>query len=92
MVSCACGGFKQVMCQIIQEYIIVKFAQRLCKDVFITAVRSRRCGLTTAHIDFSGPSRNTHTHVSNHLTPQNKQLLKRARQIAHIYGLGTGRY
>lgn len=58
--------------------IIVKFARRLCKDKFLAAVRSRR-GLTTADVDLSGPSLNVY--VSDHLTPRNKQLLKRARQI-----------
>ncbi|XP_026330608.1 uncharacterized protein LOC113238103 [Hyposmocoma kahamanoa] len=58
--------------------IIVKFTRRLCKDAFLAAVRSRR-GLTTADVGLSGPSLNLY--VSDHLTPQNKQLLKRARQI-----------
>lgn len=58
--------------------IIVKFARRLCKDKFLAAVRSRR-GLTTADVDLSGPSLNVY--VSDHLTPRNKQLLQRARQI-----------
>ncbi|XP_026322220.1 uncharacterized protein LOC113231894 [Hyposmocoma kahamanoa] len=58
--------------------IIVKFARRLCKDKFLAAVRSR-CGLTTADVDLSGPSQNVY--VSDHLTPRNKQLFKRARQI-----------
>lgn len=58
--------------------IIVKFTRRLCKDTFLAAVRSRR-GLTTADVDLPGPSLNVY--VSDHLTPQNKQLLKRARQL-----------
>lgn len=58
--------------------IIVKFTRRLCKDKFLAAVRSRR-GLTTADINLSGPSQNVY--VSDHLTPQNKILLKQARQL-----------
>ncbi|KAL0883351.1 hypothetical protein ABMA27_016758 [Loxostege sticticalis] len=58
--------------------IVVKFVRRMCKDKLLAAVRTRR-GLTTADIGISGPSSNIY--VSDHLTPQNKLLLRRAREM-----------
>lgn len=58
--------------------IIVRFTRRLCKDQLLAAVRGRR-GLTTTDIGLPGPSMNLY--VSDHLTPANKLLLKRAREL-----------
>ncbi|XP_061727679.1 uncharacterized protein LOC133532841 [Cydia pomonella] len=58
--------------------IIVRFTQRRRKDALLAAVRARR-GLTTADIDLPGPA--TPLFLGDHLTPANKLLLKRARQI-----------
>lgn len=58
--------------------IVVKFTRRMCKDKLLAAVRARR-GLTTVDVGISGPANNIY--VSDHLTPQNKLLLKRARQM-----------
>ncbi|KAI8424353.1 hypothetical protein MSG28_002892, partial [Choristoneura fumiferana] len=58
--------------------IIVRFTQRKRKDEFLSAIRARR-GITTADIELPGPASNVY--VSDHLTPENKLLLKRARQI-----------
>ncbi|XP_063373051.1 uncharacterized protein LOC134661078 [Cydia amplana] len=57
--------------------IIVKFTRRLCKDQLLAAVRARR-GLTTTDIGTEGPARAIF--ISDHLTPANKLLLKRARE------------
>ncbi|XP_063366742.1 uncharacterized protein LOC134655220 [Cydia amplana] len=57
--------------------IIVKFTRRMCKDKLLAAVRARR-GLTTADIGLDGPARAIF--ISDHLTPENKLLLKNARQ------------
>ncbi|KAL4717520.1 hypothetical protein ACJJTC_000669 [Scirpophaga incertulas] len=51
--------------------------RRSGKDQFLAAVSSRR-GLTTTDINVSGPLHNIY--VSDHLSPRNKLLLKRARQ------------
>lgn len=58
--------------------IVVRFARRRVKDQLLAAVRARR-GLTTADIDISGPAENIY--LSDHLTPPNKLLLKRAREL-----------
>lgn len=58
--------------------IVVKFTRRICKDKLLAAVRARR-GLTTVDVGISGPANNIY--VSDHLTPQNKLLLRRARQV-----------
>ncbi|CAH0724374.1 unnamed protein product, partial [Brenthis ino] len=58
--------------------IIVRFCQRRRKDQLIAAVRARR-GLTTAHIGLPGPA--STVYIGDHLTPTNKLLLKRAREL-----------
>ncbi|XP_061706799.1 uncharacterized protein LOC133517482 [Cydia pomonella] len=58
--------------------IIVRFTQRRRKDELLGAVRARR-GLTTADISLPGPA--TAVYIGDHLTPANKLLLKRARQL-----------
>lgn len=58
--------------------IIVRFTQRRRKDQLIAAVRARR-GVTTADIGLPGPASNLF--VNDHLTPTNKLLLKRAREL-----------
>lgn len=64
--------------------IIVKLTQRKRKNELLAAVRARR-GLTTVDIELPGPASNLY--LSDHLTPANKLLLKRARQfkIEHNY-------
>jgi prefoldin subunit 5 len=57
--------------------IIVHFTRRLCKDRLLAAVRARR-GLTTTDIGLDGPA--LAIFLSDHLTPTNKMLLKRARE------------
>lgn len=58
--------------------IILRFTQRRKKDELLAAVRARR-GLTTANIGLPGPA--VSLYVSDHLTPTNKLLLKRAREL-----------
>lgn len=58
--------------------IIVRFTQRQRKNQLIAAARARR-GLTTADIGLAGPA--TSVHINEHLTPANKLLLKKAREI-----------
>lgn len=58
--------------------IIVRFTQRKRKDELLSAVRARR-GTTTVDLGLPGPASNVY--VGDHLTPSNKLLLKRARQI-----------
>jgi hypothetical protein len=58
--------------------IIVKFTQRKRKDELLAAARARR-GITTADIQLPGPA--STLYLNDHLTPANKLLLKRARQI-----------
>lgn len=58
--------------------IIVRFTQRQRKNQLMAAVRARR-GLTTADIGMSGAAINVY--VNEHLTPVNKLLLKRARDL-----------
>lgn len=58
--------------------IIVKFTQRMRKDGLLAAVRARR-GLTTADIELPGPAMNLF--LSDHLTPNNKLLLKLTREF-----------
>lgn len=58
--------------------IIVRFTRRRRKDELLAAVRARR-GLTTADLGFNGSSRNVF--FNDHLTPQNKLILKRAREL-----------
>lgn len=63
--------------------IIVKFTQRKRKSDLLAAVRARR-GLTTADVGIDGPSRPIY--VNDHLTPNNKVLYRRARQIIREKG------
>lgn len=58
--------------------IIVRFTQRRRKEQLIAAVRARR-GLTTADIGMQGRAFNLY--VGDHLTPTNKLLLKRVREL-----------
>ena len=58
--------------------IIVRFSQRRRKDQLLAAVRARR-GLTTSDIGMLGPA--TTLYVGDHLTPTNKLLLKRSREL-----------
>lgn len=58
--------------------IIVRFVRRSSKDQLLAAARSRR-GITTKDISIDGPPSNIY--ISDHLTPANKLLLKRARQL-----------
>lgn len=58
--------------------IIVRFSRRRCKDELIAAVRSRR-GILTSDIGVDGPPRPIF--VNEHLTPKNKLLLRRAREL-----------
>lgn len=58
--------------------VVVRFTQRRRKDQLIAAVRSRR-GITTADIGLPGAA--STLYVSDHLTPTNKLLLKRAREL-----------
>ncbi|KAI5636705.1 hypothetical protein NE865_10626 [Phthorimaea operculella] len=58
--------------------VIVKFTRRIHKDALLSAVRARR-GLTTSSIGLEGPAQDLY--LSDHLTPANKLLLKRARQL-----------
>lgn len=58
--------------------IIIRFTQRRRKDQLIAAVRARR-GITTADIGIPGPAYNLY--LNDHLTPANKLLLKRAREL-----------
>ncbi|KAJ2943088.1 hypothetical protein O0L34_g18779 [Tuta absoluta] len=58
--------------------VIVKFTRRFYKDQLLSAVRARR-GITTASIGLAGPAVNLY--LGDHLTPNSKQLLKRARQL-----------
>lgn len=62
--------------------IIVKFTQRKRKNDMLAAVRVRR-GLTTADAGLDGPAKPIF--ISDHLTPLNKQLYKRARLLAKEY-------
>lgn len=58
--------------------VIVRFSRRRVKDQLLAAIRARR-GITTADLDMSGPAVNIY--VSDHLTPPNKLLLKKAREL-----------
>lgn len=58
--------------------IIVKFTRRLCKDQLLSAVRARR-GLTSVDVGISGPC--VDLFIGDHLTPDNKLLLKKARAL-----------
>jgi regulator of replication initiation timing len=58
--------------------IVVRFTQRKRKDELLSAVRARR-GITTADIELPGPA--SSVYIGDHLTPDNKLLLKRAREI-----------
>lgn len=58
--------------------IIVRFTQRKRKDELLSAVRARR-GITTTDLELPGPASNVY--IGDHLTPSNKLLLKRARQM-----------
>ena len=58
--------------------VVVRFTRRIRKDELLAAVRARR-GLTTADIGFPGPAMSLY--AGDHLTPTNKLLLKRARQL-----------
>ncbi|XP_061721106.1 uncharacterized protein LOC133527926 [Cydia pomonella] len=58
--------------------IIVRFTQRKRKDELLSAVRARR-GITTTDIELPGPA--SSVYIGDHLTPDNKLLLKRAREI-----------
>ncbi|CAH2087792.1 unnamed protein product [Euphydryas editha] len=58
--------------------IIVRFTQRRRKDQLLAAVRVRRT-LTTADVGLHGPAATIY--ISDHLTPTNKLLLKRAREL-----------
>lgn len=58
--------------------IIVRFTQRKRKDALLSLIRARR-GITTADLELPGPA--SSVYVGDHLTPNNKLLLKRARQI-----------
>lgn len=56
----------------------MRFTQRKRKEQLIAAVRARR-GLTTA--DIGMPGRASNLYVGDHLTPINKLLLKRVREL-----------
>lgn len=58
--------------------IIVRFTQRKRKNELLAAVRARR-GLTTAEIGLPGAA--VTVYVGDHLTPANKLLLKKAREL-----------
>jgi hypothetical protein len=58
--------------------IVVRFTQRQRKNQLMAAVRARR-GLTTADIGMSGAA--SRIYINEHLTPANKLLLKRAREL-----------
>lgn len=58
--------------------IVVRFTQRCRKDQLLAAARARR-GLTTAGIGISGPA--SDLYLNDHLTPTNKLLLRRAREL-----------
>ncbi|VVC98524.1 unnamed protein product [Leptidea sinapis] len=58
--------------------VIVKFTRRIYKDQLLSAVRARR-GLVTSSLGLDGPANNIY--VGDHLTPTNKLMLKRARQL-----------
>ncbi|XP_077286540.1 uncharacterized protein LOC143918865 [Arctopsyche grandis] len=62
--------------------VVVRFTQRRRKDLLMAAVRARR-GITTNDINIPGPP--TTLYVTDHLTPTNKLLLKRARQLKTEY-------
>ncbi|XP_063633299.1 uncharacterized protein LOC134804257 [Cydia splendana] len=58
--------------------IIVRFTRRARRDELLAAARARR-GITTADAGIDGPS--TNVYLNEHLTPANKLLLKRAREV-----------
>lgn len=58
--------------------IIVRFTRRARRDELLAAARARR-GITTADAGLDGPSINVY--LNEHLTPANKLLLKRAREV-----------
>ncbi|KAG7310500.1 hypothetical protein JYU34_003287 [Plutella xylostella] len=58
--------------------IIVRFTRRRAKDQLLAGVRARR-GLSSADLGLPGPA--AQLYVSDHLTPANKLLLKRAREL-----------
>lgn len=62
--------------------IIVRFTQRRRKNELLEAIRARR-GLTTVDLDIQGPS--SSVYVGDHLTPTNKLLLQRVRQLKNEY-------
>ncbi|XP_063530724.1 uncharacterized protein LOC134741761 [Cydia strobilella] len=63
--------------------IIVRFTQRRRKNELMSAVRAWR-GLTTADLDFDGPARTVY--ISEHLSPENKLLLRKVRAISKECG------
>lgn len=62
--------------------VIVRFTQRRRKDQLLAAVRARR-GITSTDAGLPGPA--SSLYVSDHLTPTNKLLLKRARELKNEY-------
>lgn len=62
--------------------IIVRLTQRRRKNELLAAIRARR-GLTTVDLDLQGPA--SSVYVGDLLTPTNKLLLKRARQLKVEY-------
>ncbi|XP_041981439.1 uncharacterized protein LOC121734865 [Aricia agestis] len=58
--------------------IIVRFTQRRRKDQLLAAARARRT-LSSAELGLQGPA--CAVYISDHLTPTNKLLLKRAREL-----------
>lgn len=58
--------------------IILRLSRRRCRDELIAAVRSRR-GLLTSDIGIEGTPRPVY--VNEHLTPKNKLLLRRVREL-----------
>lgn len=63
--------------------IIVRFTRRVCKDRVLAAMRARRV-LTSADLGLSGPTSNIY--MGDHLTPANKLLLRRARELKTVLG------
>ncbi|CAK1548292.1 unnamed protein product [Leptosia nina] len=58
--------------------IVVRFTRRRRKDELLAAARARRT-VTTADIKLAGPQ--SKIFINEHLTPSNKLLLKRAREL-----------
>ncbi|KAI5644184.1 hypothetical protein NE865_03837 [Phthorimaea operculella] len=63
--------------------IIIHFINRRKKDDFLAACRARR-DITTSDLGFNGPSKPVF--INEHLTPQNKTLLKNARDLKKSLG------